>query len=133
MSTDNEPIGLSCGLLLDVVAAATCIGLAYKKALPRLGITSRQVLLRRGKLAPSEATMPWTYYDAEGKRVSEKAAVFKCNEVALNAPGYARGFGTVVRTEYFVHSLNEPELRKAFNSFAKMQAWFKEHGQFKPK
>jgi hypothetical protein len=42
-------------------------------------------------------------------------------------------FGTVVRTEYLVRSVNEPELCKAFKSFAKMQVWFKEHGQLKVK
>jgi hypothetical protein len=63
--------------------------------------------------------MPWTHYDAAGKRVPEKAAVFNCNEVTLNGPA-TRGFGTVVRTEYHVHSVDEPEQRKTFKSFAKI-------------
>ena len=79
--------------------------------------------------------MPWVYFNAAGKRVQEKEAVFKCKEVSVDTGVSAPpGFGSSAGTEYHdVHSIDRPDLRKTFKSFAKMQAWFKEHGKLKPK
>ena len=79
--------------------------------------------------------MAWVYYSAAGKRVPEKAATFKCREVHVDtgvlAPG---GRANLLGTEYHdVHSIDQPELRKTFKSFAKMRAWFKAHGQLQTK
>jgi hypothetical protein len=76
--------------------------------------------------------MPWAYYDAKGNRVPEEEAVFKGKEVHVDSgvpapPGLAG-------TEYHdVHAIAQPDLRKTFKSFTKMKAWFKKHGQVKPK
>ena len=70
--------------------------------------------------------MPWTYYDAAGKPVPEKAATFRCREVSVDGGAPAPpGHGAI---EYHdVHAIDQPELRKTFKSFSKMKAWFKEH------
>ena len=70
--------------------------------------------------------MSWTYYDAAGKPVPEKAATFRCREVSVDGSAPApHGHGAV---EYHdVHAIDQPELRKTFKSFSRMKAWFKEH------
>ena len=73
--------------------------------------------------------MPWTYYDAAGKPVPEKAATFRCREVSVDGSAPAPpGHGSLGAIEYHdVHAIDQPELRKTFKSFGKMKAWFKEH------
>jgi len=73
--------------------------------------------------------MPWTYYDAAGKPVPEKAATFRCREVSVDDSALAPpGHGRLGAIEYHdVHAIDQPELRKTFKSFSKMKAWFKEH------
>jgi hypothetical protein len=78
-----------------------------------------------------ERSMPWSYYDAAGKPVPEKAATFRCREVSVDgsapAPPGHRSLGAI---EYHdVHAIDQPELRKTFKSFSKMKAWFKQHTQ----
>ena len=73
--------------------------------------------------------MPWTYYDAAGKPVPEKADTFRCREASVDgsapAPPGHRSLGAI---EYHdVHAIDQPELRKTFKSSSKMKAWFKEH------
>ena len=73
--------------------------------------------------------MPWTYYDAAGKPVTEKEATFRCREVSVDGSALAPpGNGSLGAIEYHdVHAIDQPELRKTFKSFSKMKAWFKEH------
>jgi hypothetical protein len=73
--------------------------------------------------------MPWTYYDARGETVPEKAATFRCREVSVDDSALALpGHGRLGAIEYHdVHAIDQPELRKTFKSFSKMKAWFKEH------
>jgi hypothetical protein len=71
----------------------------------------------------------WANYDADGKRVPPKRAVFRAKEVSVGTgvpapPGYASMGGIEYRD---VHAIDRPDLRKTFKSFSKMQAWFKEH------
>jgi hypothetical protein len=79
--------------------------------------------------------MPWVYFNAAGKRVHEKEAVFKGKEVIVDSGVRALpGFASLARTEYHdVHAIGQPDLRKTFKSFAKMRAWFKKHGRLKAK
>ena len=73
----------------------------------------------------------WAYYDVDGQRVppgSDRAA-FKGKEISVDdrvpAPP---GHGKLGAVEYRdVHAIDRPELRKTFQSFSKMKAWFKEH------
>jgi hypothetical protein len=66
--------------------------------------------------------MPWTYYDAAGKPVPEKAATFRCREVSVDGSAPALpSHGSLGASEYHdVHAIDQPELRK-------MKAWLKEH------
>ena len=81
--------------------------------------------------------MQWVYYDAKGKRVPEKDAVFKGKEMNVDSGVPAShsgvpaspGFGSPASTEYHdVHPVGQPELRKTFKSFIEMQTWFNDHG-----
>src|SRR5712664_56253 len=58
--------------------------------------------------------MPWTYYDAAGKPVPEKAATFRCREVSVGGSAPAPpGHGSLGAIEYHdVHAIDQPELRK---------------------
>jgi hypothetical protein len=68
----------------------------------------------------------WTYYDWNGKRVALEDAVFKGKEVSAGASVLPDSPN--VETEYQdVHAIGQPELRKSFKSFVKMNAWFNEH------
>ena len=73
--------------------------------------------------------MPWTYYDAAGKPVPEKAATFRCREVSVDDSAPASpGHRSPDAIEYHdVHAIDQPELRKTFKSLSKMKAWFKQH------
>jgi hypothetical protein len=73
--------------------------------------------------------MPWTYYNAAGKPVTEKEATFRCREVGVDDSALAPpSHGSLGAVEYQdVHAIDQPELRKTFKSFSKMKAWFKEH------
>jgi hypothetical protein len=72
----------------------------------------------------------WVYYDAKGKRVPEKDAVFKGKEMNVDSGVPASpGFGSPASTEYHdVHPVGQTELRKTFKSFIEMQTWFNDHG-----
>jgi hypothetical protein len=76
-----------------------------------------------------EEPMQWVYYDAKGKRVAEKDALFKGKEMNVDSRGPASpGFGSPASTEYHdVHPVGQPELRKTFKSFIEMQTWFNDH------
>jgi hypothetical protein len=73
--------------------------------------------------------MSWTYYDAAGKPVPEKADTFRCREVNVEGSAPAPSIhGSLGAIQYHdVHAIDQPELRKTFKSFSKMKAWFKEH------
>jgi hypothetical protein len=75
--------------------------------------------------------MQWVYYDAKGKRVPEKDAVFKGKEMNVDSGVPASpGFGSPASTEYHdVHPVGQTELRKTFKSFIEMQTWFNDHAQ----
>ena len=75
--------------------------------------------------------MQWVYYDAKGKCVPEKNAVFKGKEMNVDSGVPASpGFGSPASTEYHdVHPVGQPELRKTFKSFIEMQTWFNDHAQ----
>jgi hypothetical protein len=73
----------------------------------------------------------WSNYDVDGKRVlpDSKRALFRAKEVPVETgvpapPGHASLAGVEYRD---VHAINQPDLRKTFESFSKMRAWFKEH------
>ena len=73
----------------------------------------------------------WANYDVDGKRVppSSKRAAFRAKEVSVDTgvpapPGHASMAGVEYRD---VHAIDRPDLRKTFDSFSQMQAWFKEH------
>jgi hypothetical protein len=73
----------------------------------------------------------WANYDIDGSRVppSSKRAAFRAKEVSVDTgvpapPGHSSLAGVEYRD---VHAIDRPDLRKTFNSFSKMQAWFKEH------
>jgi hypothetical protein len=82
-----------------------------------------------GAAGRKERSMPWTYYDAAGKPVPEKAATFRCREVSVDGSAPAPpSHGSLGAIEYHdVHAIDQPGLRKTFKSFSKMKAWFKEH------
>jgi hypothetical protein len=68
----------------------------------------------------------WTYYDWNGKRVALEDAVFKGKEVSAGVSVLTDS--PSLGTEYQdVHAIGQPELRKSFKSFVKMNAWFTEH------
>jgi hypothetical protein len=54
--------------------------------------------------------MPWTYYDAAGKPVPEKAATFRCREVSVDGSAPAPpGHGSPGAIEYHdVHAIDQP-------------------------
>ena len=62
--------------------------------------------------------MPWSYYDAAGKPVPEKAATFRCREVSVDgsapAPHGHRNLGAIEYKD--VHAINKHELRKTLKS-----------------
>jgi hypothetical protein len=73
----------------------------------------------------------WANYDADGKRVpsDSERTVFRAKEVSVDTgvpapPGHASLEGIEYRD---VHAIDRPDLRKTFQSFSKMLAWFKEH------
>ena len=73
----------------------------------------------------------WANYDADGKRVPSDSehAVFRAKEVSVDTgvpapPGHASLEGIEYRD---VHAIDRPDLRKTFQSFSKMLAWFNEH------
>jgi hypothetical protein len=78
-----------------------------------------------------QAMTEWSNYDVDGKRVlpDSKHALFRAKEVPVETgvpapPGHA----SPARVEYRdVHAIDQPDLRKTFESFSRMRAWFKEH------
>lgn len=70
----------------------------------------------------------WTYYNIDGVRVPSEDAVFKGKEVrvASDAAGSLVVGGLGAYEYHDVHRIDEPSLRKTFQSFATMTAWFKE-------
>ena len=70
----------------------------------------------------------WVYYDGNGNRVREKDAAFKGKEVRVDSGGLALpNHASLAAVEYHdVHAIGQPELRKTFKSFSKLQTWLKE-------
>jgi hypothetical protein len=73
----------------------------------------------------------WANYDVDGKRVppDSKRAVFRAKELSVDIgvpapPGHASLAGVEYRD---VHAIDQPDLRKSFQSVSKMRAWFNEH------
>jgi hypothetical protein len=95
---------------------------------PAEGLAAREALRC---LIEVGLTDKWANYDIDGKRVpsDSERAVFRAKEVSVDTGVPAmRAHASLTGVEYRdVHAIDQPDLRKTFQSFPQMQRWFTEH------